>query len=56
VDQFARDSLGLIPQFGWTVGGFRRGLIESLGGWDASMLAEDTDLTFKVYLAGYKVL
>jgi len=55
VDQFARDSLGLIPQFGGTVGGFRRSLIESLGGWDVNMLAEDTDLTFKVYLAGYKV-
>ncbi len=55
VDQFARDNLGLIPQFGGTVGGFRRSLIESLGGWDADMLAEDTDLTFKVYLAGYKV-
>jgi cellulose synthase/poly-beta-1,6-N-acetylglucosamine synthase-like glycosyltransferase len=55
VDQFARDSLGLIPQFGGTVGGFRRSLIESLGGWDASMLAEDTDLTFKAYLAGYKI-
>jgi len=55
VDQFARDSLGLIPQFGGTVGGFRRSLIESLGGWDPSMLAEDTDLTFKACLAGYKV-
>jgi cellulose synthase/poly-beta-1,6-N-acetylglucosamine synthase-like glycosyltransferase len=55
VDQFARDNLGLIPQFGGTVGGFRRSLIESLGGWDTNMLAEDTDLTFKVYLAGYKV-
>jgi len=55
VDQFARDDLGLIPQFGGTVGGFRRSLIESFGGWDAAMLAEDTDLTFKVYFAGYKV-
>jgi len=55
VDQFARDNLGLIPQFGGTVGGFRRSLIESLGGWGVDMLAEDTDLTFKVYLAGYKV-
>ena len=55
VDQFARDDLGLIPQFGGTVGGFRRSLIESIGGWDDNMLAEDTDLTFKVYLAGYKV-
>ena len=55
VDQLARDDLGLIPQFGGTVGGFRRSLIESLGGWDVDMLAEDTDLTFRVYLAGYKI-
>jgi len=55
VDQQARDSLGLITQFGGTVGGFRRGLLESLDGWDESILAEDTDLTFRVYLAGYKI-
>lgn len=55
VDQLARDDLRLIPQFGGTVGGFRRDLIESLGGWDPNMLAEDTDLTFRVYLAGYKI-
>jgi len=55
VDQQARDSLGLITQFGGTVGGFRRSLLESLDGWDESILAEDTDLTFRVYLAGYKI-
>ena len=55
VDQFARDHLGLIPQFGGTVGGFRRSFLESVGGWDNAILAEDTDLTFKVYRAGYKV-
>ncbi|MDH5450103.1 MAG: glycosyltransferase family 2 protein [Candidatus Bathyarchaeota archaeon] len=55
IDQKARDDLQLIPQFGGTVGGFRRNLIESLGGWDPNMLAEDTDLTFRVYLAGYKI-
>jgi cellulose synthase/poly-beta-1,6-N-acetylglucosamine synthase-like glycosyltransferase len=55
VDQEARDNLGLITQFGGTVGGFRRSLLESLGGWDEAILAEDTDLTFRVYLAGYKV-
>jgi cellulose synthase/poly-beta-1,6-N-acetylglucosamine synthase-like glycosyltransferase len=55
VDQQARDNLGLITQFGGTVGGFRRNLLESLHGWDGSILAEDTDLTFRVYLAGYKV-
>lgn len=55
IDQQARDSLELITQFGGTVGGFRRSLLESLGGWDESILAEDTDLTFRVYLAGYRV-
>ncbi len=55
VDQEARDKLGLITQFGGTVGGFRRKLLEELCGWDEQMLAEDTDLTFRVYLAGYKV-
>jgi len=55
VDQEARNDLGLIAQFGGTVGGFRRSLLESLGGWDESTLAEDTDLTFRTCLAGYKV-
>ena len=55
VDQEARDNLGLIPQFGGTVGGFRRCILEDLGGFDESMLTEDTDLTFHIYLAGFKV-
>ncbi len=55
VDQEAREILGLVPQFGGTVGGFRRSVLEKLGGWDGSILAEDTDLTFRVYLAGYKM-
>ena len=55
VDQLARDDLRLIPQFGGTVGGLRRSLLERMGGWDESVLAEDTDLTFRVYLEGYKV-
>lgn len=55
VDQEARNALGLIPQFSGTVGGFRRSFLEKLGGFDESMLTEDTDLTFQVYLAGFKV-
>jgi cellulose synthase/poly-beta-1,6-N-acetylglucosamine synthase-like glycosyltransferase len=55
VDQEARDILGLIAQFGGTVGGFRRSLLEKLGGWDEAVLAEDTDLTFRIYLAGYTI-
>jgi len=55
VDQEARNSLGLTPQFGGTVGGFRRSLLEELGGFDESMLTEDTDLTFQARLKGYEV-
>jgi cellulose synthase/poly-beta-1,6-N-acetylglucosamine synthase-like glycosyltransferase len=55
VDQEARNMLDLITQFGGTVGGFRRSVLLDLGGWDEFVLAEDTDLTFRVYLAGYKI-
>jgi cellulose synthase/poly-beta-1,6-N-acetylglucosamine synthase-like glycosyltransferase len=55
VDQEARDNLGLIPQFGGTAGGFRRELIEKLGGFDEKMLTEDTDLTFQICLQGFKI-
>ena len=55
VDQEARDNLGLIAQFGGTVGSFRSSILRSLHGWDTGILAEDTDLTFRVYLAGYKI-
>lgn len=55
VDQEARERLGLIAQFGGTVGGIRRSLLESLGGWDETILAEDTEITFRICLAGYRV-
>jgi len=55
VDQLARDILGLIPQFGGTAGGVRRSLLEALGDFNESVLAEDTDLTFRIYRSGYKI-
>jgi len=55
VGQQAREKLGLIPLFGGTAGGFRRKVIEELGGLDENMLAEDTDLTFRIFLSGYKL-
>ncbi|MEE9591964.1 MAG: glycosyltransferase family 2 protein, partial [Thermoplasmata archaeon] len=55
IDQVARDRFGFIPQYGGTVGGFRRDLLVALGGWDTHMLAEDTDLTAKTVLEGYRV-
>ncbi len=55
VDQQARYDLNLIPQYGGTVGGFRKSVVMELGGFDPRILAEDTELTYKIYLNGYKV-
>jgi cellulose synthase/poly-beta-1,6-N-acetylglucosamine synthase-like glycosyltransferase len=55
VDQQARYNLNLIPQYGGTVGGFRKSVVMELGGFDPRILAEDTELTYKIYLNGYKV-
>jgi cellulose synthase/poly-beta-1,6-N-acetylglucosamine synthase-like glycosyltransferase len=56
IDQQARFNLGLIPQYGGTVGGFRRKLVLESGGFDTSILAEDTELTYRLYTQGYKVV
>jgi len=55
VDQNGREMWGLNPQFGGTVGGIRRAALESVGGWRVGHLAEDTDLTFRLVLAGWRV-
>jgi cellulose synthase/poly-beta-1,6-N-acetylglucosamine synthase-like glycosyltransferase len=55
VNQQARYNLDLIPQFGGTVGGFRRSVLKAVGEFDETKLAEDTDLTYKLYLNGWKV-
>lgn len=55
VDQNARELWGLIPQFGGTVGGIRRAALERVGGWRTGHLAEDTDLTFRLVRAGWRV-
>ena len=55
VDQQARYNLGLIPQYGGTVGGFRKELVLSLGGFDEKILAEDTELTFNLFIKGWDV-
>lgn len=55
VNQEARELYGLIPQFGGTIGGFRRSFLQELGALDESMLTEDTDLTFLTFLNGYRV-
>lgn len=55
VDQQARYNLRLIPQYGGTVGGFRKAVVLSLGGFEPNILAEDTELTFRIYIKGWKV-
>ena len=56
VDQQARMNLRLVPQYGGTVGGIRRSAMEAVGGWDDAMLAEDTDITFRLLLNGWKTV
>lgn len=56
VDQQARYNMGLIPQYGGTVGGFRKDLILEMGGFNPAVLAEDTELTFRLYTHGWKVI
>lgn len=56
VDQQARMNMGLVPQYGGTVGGVRRRALESVGGWHDDVLAEDTDLTYRLLLGGWKIV
>ena len=54
VDQQARMNLNLLPQYGGTVGGVRLSAVEAIGGWHDDTLAEDTDITFRLMLNGWK--
>lgn len=56
VDQQARYNLRTIPQYGGTVGGFRKDVMRDMGGFDPSVLAEDTELTYRLYTNGWKVI
>ena len=56
VDQQARMNLGLVPQYGGTVGGVRREALASVGGWRTDTLAEDTDMTFRLLLQGWQIV
>ncbi len=56
VDQQARMNLHMVPQYGGTVAGIRRTALEEIGGWNDNALAEDTDLTYRLLLAGWKTV
>ncbi len=55
VDQAGRARLEWLPQFGGTVGGVRIAALQEVGGWAADTLAEDTDLTYRLFLKGWTV-
>lgn len=56
VDQQARYNMRLIPQYGGTAGGFRRDLLIDLGYFNDSVLAEDTEITFRLLVNGWKTI
>lgn len=56
VDQQARMNMGLVPQYGGTVGGVRRTVLEEVGGWRDDTLSEDTDITYRALLKGWKTV
>ena len=55
IGQQARFNLGVTPQFGGTVGGVRASALRAVGGWNSDSLTEDTDLTFRLVVKGWKV-
>lgn len=54
-DQQARQNMRTSPQFGGTVGGIRVKALNVVGGFREDVLAEDTDLTFRLLSNGWKV-
>ncbi len=56
VDQQARMNLRFVPQYGGTVAGIRTCALDEVGGWNENTLAEDTDLTFRLLLGGWKTV
>src|SRR5205814_9163297 len=56
VDQQARMNLHFVPQYGGTVAGIRKSALDEIGGWNENTLAEDTDLTYRMLLGGWKTV
>lgn len=54
VESAARNFGGRFFNFNGTAGVWRREAIESAGGWSASTLTEDLDLSYRAQLAGWK--
>src|SRR6202008_1456632 len=56
VEHGARSRRGTFFNFNGTAGGWRRAAIEEAGGWQHDTLTEDTDLSYRAQLRGWKFL
>jgi cellulose synthase/poly-beta-1,6-N-acetylglucosamine synthase-like glycosyltransferase len=56
VEQFARSRGGYWFNFNGTAGVWRRAALEAAGGWRADTLTEDLDLSYRVFLKGWRGL
>jgi cellulose synthase/poly-beta-1,6-N-acetylglucosamine synthase-like glycosyltransferase len=56
VEHGARSRRGTFFNFNGTAGVWRRAAIEQAGGWQHDTLTEDTDLSYRAQLAGWKFL
>jgi cellulose synthase/poly-beta-1,6-N-acetylglucosamine synthase-like glycosyltransferase len=54
LEQATRSRGGYVFNFNGTGGIWRRQAIEAAGGWDDATICEDTDLSYRTYLAGYR--
>lgn len=48
VNQQARENWHAVPQYGGTAGGLRTQALMEVGGWNKDILAEDTEITFRL--------
>jgi hypothetical protein len=49
-------NMRLVPQFGGTAGGMRKSALFDAGGWNTDTLTEDTDLSYRAQLKGWKFI
>lgn len=56
VEQTARSRSGALFNFNGTAGIWRREALEGSGGWHTDTLAEDTDLSYRAQLLGWKCI
>ncbi len=54
LEQVTRSRGGYVFNFNGTGGIWRRQAIEAAGGWDADTICEDTDLSYRTYIAGMR--